>query len=95
MCIAALVDELSRVGFDPAVADDADEVVVAFTRCPFAELAEANPQLVCNLHRGFVEGFVEDFAEVPRDAREDMVVLREFGRAALVKNTRPAPCSDK
>src|SRR4051794_24411954 len=58
VCIAALVDELSRVGFDPAVVDD-DGVVVAFSRCPFAELAEANPELVCNLHRGLVEGFVE------------------------------------
>ena len=59
VCLAALVDELARVGFDPAVADDDDRVVVAFTRCPFAELAEANPQLVCHLHRGLVEGFVE------------------------------------
>ena len=58
VCLAALVDEMSRVGFDPAVADD-DGVVVAFSRCPFAELAEANPELVCNLHRGLVEGFVE------------------------------------
>jgi len=58
VCIAALVDELAAVGFDPAVADDGDGVVVAFTRCPFADLAEANPGLVCNLHRGIVEGFV-------------------------------------
>ena len=31
---------------------------MAFTRCPFRELAEANPELVCSLHRGLVEGFV-------------------------------------
>lgn len=59
VCIAALVDELARVGFDPAVGDDDDGVVIGFARCPFAELAEANPALVCNLHRGIVEGFVE------------------------------------
>ena len=59
VCLQALVDELARIGFDPAVAEDAEGVVVAFTRCPFAELAEANPQLVCNLHRGLVEGFVD------------------------------------
>jgi predicted ArsR family transcriptional regulator len=45
VCIAALVDKLSRVGFDPAVADD-DGVVIAFTRCPFAELAEARDSAV-------------------------------------------------
>jgi predicted ArsR family transcriptional regulator len=59
VCIAALVDELARVGFDPAVADDDTVTTIAFTRCPFAELAEANPELVCNLHRGLVEGFVD------------------------------------
>jgi predicted ArsR family transcriptional regulator len=61
VCIAALVDELARVGFDPAVAEDGTDggVVIGFTRCPFAELAEANPQLVCNLHRGLIEGFVD------------------------------------
>ena len=31
----------------------------AFAHCPFRELAEANPDLVCGLHRGLVEGFVE------------------------------------
>nr|MDP9019707.1 transcriptional regulator [Actinomycetota bacterium] len=51
--------ELSRLGFDPAVADDGDAVSVAFTHCPFAELAQAHPELVCHLHRGMVEGFVE------------------------------------
>jgi predicted ArsR family transcriptional regulator len=59
VCIAAHVDELARVGFDPAVGEDAEGVTIAFTRCPFAELADANPELVCNLHRGLVEGFVE------------------------------------
>ncbi|MEA3020843.1 MAG: hypothetical protein QOI47_2367 [Actinomycetota bacterium] len=39
--------------------EDAEGVTIAFTRCPFAELADANPELVCNLHRGLVEGFVE------------------------------------
>jgi predicted ArsR family transcriptional regulator len=27
--------------------------------CPFRELAEAYPELVCNLHRGICEGVVE------------------------------------
>lgn len=59
VCLAALVDELSRIGFDPAVAEDDEGIVVGFSRCPFAALAEAHPQLVCHLHRGLVEGFVE------------------------------------
>lgn len=58
-CVAALVDELVRLGFDPAVAEEGPGTTVAFTRCPFAELAEAHPEIVCNLHRGIVEGFVD------------------------------------
>ena len=62
-CLSALVDELAVLGFDPAVAvgdgaEGTEEAVVAFTHCPFRDLAEVHPELVCNLHRGIVEGFV-------------------------------------
>jgi predicted ArsR family transcriptional regulator len=66
-CLDALVGELDRLGFDPAVVADEDSpaVTVGFMHCPFRDLAEANPDLVCSLHRGLVEGFVEVFgAEV-------------------------------
>ncbi len=58
-CEQALTAELDGLGFDPASAVDDNRLTVAFTRCPFRELAEANPELVCSLHRGMVEGFVE------------------------------------
>jgi predicted ArsR family transcriptional regulator len=55
----ALRGELAMLGFDPeAVADD-DTVTIAFMHCPFRELAEAHPAIVCGLHRGMVEGFAE------------------------------------
>lgn len=62
-CLEQLVGELDHLGFEPAV-DDADEGArsparVAFLHCPFRELAEAYPELVCNVHRGIVEGIVE------------------------------------
>ncbi|MBK9180074.1 MAG: helix-turn-helix domain-containing protein [Acidimicrobiales bacterium] len=62
-CLEALVAELTDLGFDPAVAGELDAggdvARVAFTHCPFRELAEAHPELVCSLHRGMVEGFVD------------------------------------
>jgi predicted ArsR family transcriptional regulator len=59
-CVEAAVGLLARMGFDPEPVDDGDETTtVAFARCPFRELAEANPDLVCGLHRGLVEGFVD------------------------------------
>jgi predicted ArsR family transcriptional regulator len=58
-CVDALTDQLSVLGFDPEVVEDDGLATIAFTHCPFRELAEANPDLVCNLHRGMVEGFVD------------------------------------
>lgn len=66
-CAAALSAELASLGFDPAEVTDHIGTTIAFTRCPFRELAEANPDLVCGLHRGLVEGFV--------DARGDAAVV--------------------
>ena len=69
-CVDALVAELTDLGFDPAVGEDGATTSVAFTHCPFRELAEAYPELVCHLHRGIVEGLVEawDDAVVERFA---------------------------
>lgn len=65
-CADALERELGGLGFDPARVDNGERVTIAFTHCPFRELAEAHPELVCSMHRGMVEGFV--------DARGDGVV---------------------
>jgi predicted ArsR family transcriptional regulator len=67
-CIGALSAELAELGFDPAVADDGATTTIAFTHCPFRELAELFPEVVCHLHRGIVEGFVQHLggAEVMR-----------------------------
>jgi predicted ArsR family transcriptional regulator len=64
-CLEALVDRLDLLGFDPSVAGDAagETAVIAFTHCPFRELAEAHPDLVCALHRGLVEGFVAEMGD--------------------------------
>ena len=46
--------------------------------------------------RGLPYALVEDSASVPRDARVEMIPLRQFGPAAVVRNRRPvaAPESD-
>jgi predicted ArsR family transcriptional regulator len=63
-CVAALVDELGDLGFDPASATDGTTTTIAFTRCPFFELANAFPEIVCHLHRGIVEGMVDELGGV-------------------------------
>ncbi|HEY7815080.1 MAG TPA: helix-turn-helix domain-containing protein, partial [Nakamurella sp.] len=65
-CLRAVMDELSDLGFDPALDDgpDLDQdlaqglVGISFTRCPFRELAVLYPDLVCELHRGITEGIL-------------------------------------
>lgn len=73
--LEALVAELDRLGFDPAVSegDDEDTAIVAFGHCPFGELSSLDPDIVCGLHRGLVEGFVEQMGDAE---------IREFCNAA-------------
>jgi predicted ArsR family transcriptional regulator len=59
-CVTALTDALAELGFDPAAAEDGKAATIAFTHCPFRELAEQYPDLVCHLHRGLIEGFVDE-----------------------------------
>ena len=59
-CAEALTRALDELGFDPAVATDGELATIAFTHCPYRELAELHPNIVCHLHRGLVEGFVEE-----------------------------------
>ena len=87
-CLDALVVELDRLGFDPAVASDGDEATVGFAHCPFRDLAEANPDLVCSLHRGLVEGFVEAVGGAVVDEFRNLV-HRSPCQVALVGLSEP------
>jgi predicted ArsR family transcriptional regulator len=58
-CVEAVTAMLAELGFDPAVVHDDGLATIAFTHCPYAELAAAHPEVVCQLHRGLVQGFVE------------------------------------
>lgn len=58
-CVKALAGEMQRLGFDPSSEHSGNGTDMAFLHCPFRELAEAYPELVCNLHRGICEGVVD------------------------------------
>jgi predicted ArsR family transcriptional regulator len=57
-CVGGLMARLDALGFDPELAADDGQVTVGFAHCPFRELAESNPEIVCALHQGLVEGIV-------------------------------------
>ena len=71
---SALETELGRLGLRAGQRTDRDRrhrhrpdrrgrsgacTRIEFLHCPFRELAEAYPELVCNLHRGLCEGVVD------------------------------------
>ena len=56
----------------PATETAGADTDMAFMHCPFRELAEAYPELVCNLHRGISEGIV---AEVGGGSVEEFATL--------------------
>jgi predicted ArsR family transcriptional regulator len=58
-CVEAVTSMLAELGFDPAVVANDDVATIAFTHCPFAALAAAHPEVVCHLHRGLIQGYVE------------------------------------
>ena len=58
-CLTAVTAMLAELGFDPAVVTEDNLATIAFTHCPYADLAAAHPEVVCHLHRGLIEGFVE------------------------------------
>jgi predicted ArsR family transcriptional regulator len=55
-----LTDVLGDLGFEPVVGDS-DSVVLA--NCPFHALAEAAPDLVCQMNEALVQGIVEGLGD--------------------------------
>jgi len=84
VCVAAVETRMAELGFDPAVAEDGGVVTMAFTRCPFRELAEAFPEVVCPLHRGLLEGIADATAGV-RVRRFGTLADRDPCQADLVR----------
>ncbi|GIG21683.1 transcriptional regulator [Cellulomonas chitinilytica] len=53
----ALEGHLERLGFDPEL--DRDEMAFHLYRCPFLDLAQARPEVVCNVHLGLAQGVLD------------------------------------
>ncbi len=53
--VAALALRLELDGFKPSV----NGSTIELGRCPFADLAVADPDVVCELHRGLIDGYLD------------------------------------
>lgn len=56
--IAAVVRMLGDIGFAPEVS--ADRTAIHLHRCPFRELAERHPEVVCGAHLGMLQGALDE-----------------------------------
>ena len=54
--VEEVVELLDRQGFAPEPA----EAGIGMRRCPFHDLAESNPDVVCAVHRGLIDGALEE-----------------------------------
>ena len=55
-CVERIASLLRRRGFSPEVAGEQ----LVMHRCPFRELAERYPRVVCSLHAGLIDGALEE-----------------------------------
>jgi predicted ArsR family transcriptional regulator len=67
---ATVTELLAEQGFRPVVADGA----VRMRRCPFHELAESRPQVVCAVHRGLIDGALDEIGSGLRVSKLDVFV---------------------
>jgi len=62
--LETVVGILAEQGFEPEAGDSA----IAMRRCPFHDLAEATPEVVCAVHRGLIGGALRELASPLRIA---------------------------
>ena len=63
--VGRMVDVLHDWGYTPELSttDGGRTARVDLLRCPFLELARANPAVVCGIHRGLIQGSMEQLGE--------------------------------
>ena len=82
--VERIVEILDEVGFSPKLGEsDADaaqvgQVVIELHQCPFLEVAKEHSQIVCSVHRGLMQGALEQM-----HAPTVSVTLQPFARPGM------------
>lgn len=73
--VGRIVDLLLAWGYAPELStrDNGERFDLRLRECPFLELAKADPDLICGIHRGLLRGALREFGEPA-----SRVVLEEF-----------------
>lgn len=86
---ATVTTLLADQGFAPEAAGDA----VRMRRCPFHDLAESRPEIVCAVHKGLIDGALEELGSDLRLERLDVFPERDVCVARLTR--RPSGPSSR
>ena len=54
-----VLTEMLERGFRPTLKQNGGRLEYSLHRCPFSSVAEQNPQVVCELHRGLMDGIAD------------------------------------
>ena len=84
---AGLADLLDQEGFAAERHGD----TVEMRRCPFYELAEGSPHVICTLHHGIIEGALEEACSAETVERLDPFVEPGLCIARLSPAAQPVP----
>jgi predicted ArsR family transcriptional regulator len=57
--VAKLASALEEIGFAPEVVAEAEGYQLRLHQCPFREVAEQHPDVVCAMHLGLLQGVLE------------------------------------
>jgi predicted ArsR family transcriptional regulator len=55
----ALAAEMENRGFEPRIDEREGVVELVLDRCPFLAAASADPDIVCEMHRGLAQGILQ------------------------------------
>jgi predicted ArsR family transcriptional regulator len=95
--VDALVQAMTRSGFEPAVERRGGKVDIVLRTCPFATTALSDPDIVCELHRGLSMGIAEQLGGLVvddllrRDPRRANCKLRVHLDAAVPASRSATP----
>jgi predicted ArsR family transcriptional regulator len=84
---ARVADMLAEQGFAPETSDGE----IRMRRCPFHDLAEAHPEIVCTVHKGLISGALEELGSTLEVQGLDIFVRPDLCVARLGASRAPGP----
>ena len=85
--VDGVVELLDEQGFEPR----AHGRSIAMHRCPFHDLAESNPRVVCSVHRGLIDGALAELGSPLSVFQLDVFPQPGVCFARLAPQLRPVP----